>query len=178
MRSDARRLVFLDESGAKTNLTRQRGRGRRGQRVRDHAPHGHWHATTMIGSMRWDGTVSGMVIEGSANQEVFRAYVKQVLGPALRRGDVLVVDNLSVHKDAQSREMIEALGAHLAFLSPYSPDFNPIEQRWSKVKNHLRSAKARTLPRLIAAIGEALSTLTASDAQGYFFSCGYMTSQE
>jgi len=176
MRSDARRLIFIDESGAKTNMTRPRGRGRRGQRVRDHAPHGHWHTTTMIGSIRWDGNVSCLALEGSADREVFRAYVQQILGPTLRRGDVVVVDNLSVHKDAASRELIEALGAALVFLPPYSPDFNPIEKMWSKVKNHLRSAKARTHPGLIAAIGEAFSTITGSDAQGYFFSCGYATS--
>jgi transposase len=131
----------------------------------------------MIGSIRWDGTVSCMAIEGSADREVFRVYVKQILGPTLRGGDVVVVDNLSVHKDAASREIIEARGAHLAFLPPYSPDFNPIEKMWSKVKNHLRSAKARTHPGLIAAIGEAFSTITGSDAEGYFFSCGYATSQ-
>jgi transposase len=176
-RSDARRLVFIDESGAQTNMTRHRGRGRRGQRVRDHAPHGHGQTTTMIGSIRLEGTVGCMAIEGSADREVFRAYVKHILGPRLRQGDGVVVDNLSVHKDAASREMIEALGAHLMFLPPYRPDFNPIEKMWSKVKNDLRSAKARTHPRLIAAIGEALSTITASDAEGYFFSCGYTTSQ-
>ena len=176
MRSDARRLVFIDESGAKTNMTRQRGWGRRGQRVRDHAPHGHWHTTSMIGSIRLDGTVSCMAIEGSVNREVFRAYVKHVLGPTLRQGDVVVADNLSVHKDAESREIIEAFGAQLVFLPPYSPDFNPIEKMWSKVKNYLRSAKARTHPGLIVAIGKALSTITASEAQGYFFSCGYTTS--
>jgi transposase len=177
MLSDARRLVFIDESGAKTNMTRSRGRGRRGQRVRDHAPHGHWHTTTMIGSIRFDGTVSCMAIDGSATREVFRAYVKHILGPTLRHGDVVVVDNLSVHKDAESREIIESFGANLAFLPPYSPDFNPIEKMWSKVKTNLRSAKARTHPGLISAIGEALSKITASDARGYFFSCGYATSQ-
>lgn len=177
MRSDARRLVFIDESGAKTNMTRVRGRGRRGERVHDHAPHGHWHTTTMIGSIRWDGTVSCMAVEGSADREAFRVYVKHILGPTLRTGDVVVVDNLSVHQDAASREIIEALGADLVFLPPYSPDFNPIEKMWSKVKNHLRSAKARTHSGLIEAIGEALSNITGSDAQGYFFSCGYATSQ-
>jgi transposase len=131
----------------------------------------------MIGSIRLEGTVGCMAIEGSADREVFRAYVKHILGPRLRQGDGVVVDHLSVHQDAASREMIEALGAHLMFLPPYRPDFNPIEKMWSKVKNDLRSAKARTHPRLIAAIGEALSTITASDAEGYFFSCGYTTSQ-
>lgn len=175
MRSDARRLVFLDESSAKTNMTRHRARSRRGQRIHDHVPHGQWHTTTMIGSIRLDGTVCCLAIEGSANQEVFRAYVQQILAPRLRRGDVVVVDNLSVHKDTESREIIESCGADLVFLPPYSPDFNPIEKMWSKVKNQLRSAKARTQPGLIAAIGEALSTITASDAHGYFFSCGYTT---
>lgn len=177
MRSDVRRLVFIDESGAKTNMTRLRGRGRRGQRVHDYAPHGHWQTTTMIGSIRWDGTVSCMAIEGSADREAFRVYVQHILGPTLRSGDVVVVDNLSVHKDAASRELIEAVGASLVFLPPYSPDFNPIEKMWSKVKNYLRSAKARTHSGLIEVIGEALSAITRSDAQGYFFSCGYTSSQ-
>ena len=123
----------------------------------------------MIGSIRLDGTVSCVMIEGSADREAFRMYVSHILGPTLRRGDVVVVDNLSVHKDAESREIIGSFGADLFFLPPYSPDLNPIEKMWSKVKTHLRSAKARTHPDLISAIGEALTKIKASDARGYFF---------
>jgi transposase len=175
MRWDARRLVFIDESGAKTNLTRVRGRARRGQRVREHAPHGRWQTTTMIGSLRVDGTTTCLAIEGATTQEVFREYIRQVLGPSLRRGDIVIADNLSPHKDAQSEALIRKRGATLVFLPPYSPDFSPIEPMWSKVKEHLRSAKARTPDALLAAIGAALRTVTPHDARGYFFSCGYTT---
>lgn len=177
MRHDADRLVFIDESAAKTNMTRLRGRGRRGQRIHDRAPHGHWNTTTMIGSIRLDGTVCCMAINGATTREIFREYVRQVLCPSLRPGDIVIVDNLSAHKDAESQALIKARGARLEFLPPYSPDFNPIEQMWSKVKTHLRSAKARTQDKLFTAIGQALATITAQDAQGYFFSCGYTTSQ-
>ena len=175
MRCDARKLVFIDESAARTNMTRLRGRGRRGQRVRDHAPYGHWNTTTMIGSIRLDGTISCMAVDGATTCDVFREYVRQVLCPTLRPGDIVVADNLSAHKDRESETLIEARGAHLEFLPPYSPDFNPIENMWSKVKTHLRAAKARTHETLITPIGQALKSITSTDAQGYFFSCGYTT---
>lgn len=175
MRSDVQRLVFIDESAAKTNMTRLRGRARRGERVRDHAPYGHWNTTTMLGSIRLDGTISCMAVDGATTRDVFRAYVRHVLCPTLRPGDIVVADNLSAHKDRESETLIEARGAHLEFLPPYSPDFNPIENMWSKVKTHLRAAKARTHETLITAIGQALKSITSTDAQGYFFSCGYTT---
>ncbi len=177
MRQDAHRFVFIDESSAKTNMTRLRGRGRRGQRVHDHAPHGHWNTTTMIGSIRLDGMTSCMAIDGATTGEVFRAYVRHVLCPTLRQGDIVIADNLSVHKDRGSEALIKACGASLEFLPPYSPDFNPIEKMWSKVKTHLRASKARTQHKLFIAIGNALETITPKDAKGYFFSCGYTTSQ-
>ncbi len=177
MRQDARRLVFIDESAAKTNMTRLRGRARRGQRVRDYAPHGHWNTTTMIGSIRLDGMTSCMAIDGATTGEVFRAYVREVLCPTLRPGDIVIADNLSAHKDRESEALINARGASLEFLPPYSPDFNPIENMWSKVKTHLRGAKARSQNNLFAAIGAALKTVTSKDAEGYFSSCGYTTSQ-
>ena len=176
MRWDVRRLVFIDESAAKTNMTRLRGRGRRGQRVFDHAPNCHWNTTTMIGSIRFDGETSCMAVDGSTTREVFREYVRQVLCPTLRPGDVVIADNLSAHKDPQCQALIHARGAKLEFLPPYSPDFNPIEKMWSKVKTHLRATKARTEDNLIISIGQALRTITSKDAQGYFFSCGYTTS--
>jgi len=177
MQRDARRLVFIDESAAKTNMTRLRGRGRRGRRVRDYAPHGHWGTTTMIGSIRLDGTTSCMAIEGATTRDVFREYVRHVLCPTLRHGDIVIVDNLAAHKDKESEGLIKARGAALEFLPPYSPDFNPIEKMWSKVKTHLRASKARSQERLFTAIGSALKTITPKDAEGFFFSCGYTTSQ-
>jgi len=176
MRWDARRLVFIDESGAKTNMTRLRGRGRPGQRVCDRAPHGHWHTTTMLGSLRLDGTTSCMVVEGATTREVFREYVRPVLCPTLRAGDIVIADNLSPRKDRASEALIEARGARLQFLPPYSPDFNPIENMWSKIKAHLRAAKARSQKKLITVIGQALEAITSQDAEGFYSSCGYTTS--
>jgi transposase len=177
LRRDPHRLIFIDESGAKTNMARLWGRARRGARVIDHVPHGHWNTTTMIGSIRLDGTVSCMAVEGATTAEVFREYVRQVLCPTLREGDIVIADNLSAHKDAQSKALICACGATFEFLPPYSPDFNPIENMWSTVKSHLRAARARTNEALVSAIGHALSTVTPSDAAGFFSSCGYTTSQ-
>ena len=131
----------------------------------------------MIGSIRLDGTTSCMAVDGATSSEVWREYVRQVLCPTLRSGDVVIVDNLSAHKDGQSQRLIEACGARLLFLPPYSPDFNPIEKMWSKVKAHLRGAEARTYDKLVEVIGQALETISPQDAEGYFFSCGYTTSQ-
>ena len=174
---DVRRLVFIDESAAKTNMTRLRGRARRGERVREHTPHGHWNTTTLLGSLRFDGQVSCLAIEGPTTSEVFREYVRCILCPTLRPGDVVIADNLSAHKDIQTHALIQARGARLEFLPPYSPDLNPIEKMWSKIKTHLRSAKARSHERLLRAVGHALAAITPQDAHGYFLSCGYTTSQ-
>lgn len=130
----------------------------------------------MIGSIRLDATTSCMAIDGAATREVWREYVRQVLCPTLRGGDIVIVDNLSAHKDSQSQRLIQACDAQLVFLPPYSPDFNPIEKMWSKIKTHLRGAKARTYESLVEAIGQALATVSAEDAKGYFSSCGYTTS--
>jgi transposase len=173
---DAARLVFVDESGAKTNMTRLRGRARSGQRLKDYAPYGRWSTVTLISSIRLDGSKAAMTIDGATNQEVFREYVRQVLCPSLRPGDIVIADNLSAHKDKSCVVLIEACGATLRFLPPYSPDFNPIENMWSKTKQILRSLKARTREELDSAISLALSRVTAADARGYFFSSGYTTS--
>ena len=170
---DARRLVFIDESGAKTNMTRLRGRALRGQRVIDHAPHGHWNTTTMIASIRLDGATSCMAVDGATTQDIFREYVRQILCPTLRAGDMVILDNLSAHKDQTCVSLIEARGATLHFLPPYSPDFNPIEMMWSKVKAFLRKAKARTIEELAKAIRLALQTITSQDAAGWLKECGY-----
>jgi transposase len=169
-------LVFLDESGAKTNMTRLRGRALRGERVYDGAPYGHWCTTTMLASIRLDGTTACMVLEGATTTEVFRAYVQSVLLPTLKPGDVVVLDNLSPHKNPATLALIEQVGATVHFLPPYSPDFNPIEKMWSKVKAWLRSAKARTQATLWKAIAGALAAVTPADAMGWFASCGYSIS--
>ncbi|HRZ18199.1 MAG TPA: IS630 family transposase [Candidatus Hydrogenedentes bacterium] len=174
---DVDRLVFLDESAAKTNMTRLRGRALGGGRLRDSAPHGHWCTTTMISSVRLDGTSACMVLDGATDRDVFREYVRQVLTPTLRPGDIVVLDNLAAHDDAEALAHIEAAGATMLFLPPYSPDLNPIEKMWSKVKAFLRDAKARTQEDLHAAIGKALETVTPQDAAGWFSSCGYTASQ-
>jgi len=171
--SDPSRFVFIDESGAKTNMTRLRGRCRGGERLLDAAPHGHWETTTMIAALRLEGATAPMVIEGATDAAVFHAYVKHVLVPTLREGDIVVVDNLSSHKAAEVEEMIRAAGAELWFLPPYSPDLNPIEKMWSKVKEILRAIKARCAEELYQAVRVALDRVTTDDAIGWFESCGY-----
>jgi transposase len=170
---DPARLIFIDESSAKTNLTRLRGRSERGQRVHGAAPHGHWNSTTVIGAMRVDGSTACMAIEGATDVEVFGAYVRQVLWPFLKPGDVVVMDNLAPHKSEAILALIRQAGAEAVFLPAYSPDLNPIEKMWSKLKNILRSLEARTAESLIAAIGHALDTITPQDALNWFASCGY-----
>jgi transposase len=166
-------LIFLDESGAKTNMTRLRGRALRGQRLHAQAPAGHWQTTTMISSIRLDGSTACMVIESATDTEVFRAYVRQVLVPTLRPGDLVIMDNLSPHKNEETLALISAAGAQALFLPAYSPDLNPIEKMWSKVKNRLRSLEARTAAELQAAIATALAEVTPKDAAAWFVSCGY-----
>jgi transposase len=166
-------LIFLDESGAKTNMTRLRGRAARGQRVHASHPHGHWHTTTMISSIRFDGATACMTIDGATDTDVFHSYVERVLVPTLRTGDIVIMDNLAAHKSDKTEALIVAAGAEVRFLPPYSPDLNPIEKMWSKVKAILRRTKARDADALLAAIGAALEQVTAEDARGWFASCGY-----
>jgi transposase len=170
---DPARLIFLDESGAKTNLTRLGGRAPRGQRVHASAPQGHWQTTTMISSLRLDGSSACLTLEGATDTEVFRAYVREVLSPTLRPGDVVILDNLSPHKSEPTLDLIRQAGAEVLFLPAYSPDLNPIELMWSKVKTCLRAAQARTAEALIQAIAAALATVTAQDAINWFAHCGY-----
>jgi transposase len=170
---DPARFVFIDESGAKTNMTRLRGRCKGGGRLNDVAPLGHWETTTMIAALRLDGPVAPMVIEGATDAAVFRAYVKHVLVPVLRPAQIVVLDNLSSHKGQDVREMIEAAGCELWSLPPYSPDLNPIEKMWSKVKEFLRSAKARCTEELDRAVAEGMTTVTSQDAKAWFGSCEY-----
>ena len=170
---DPAKLIFLDESGAKTNLTRRCGRALKGQRVHARTPHGHWQTTTMMSSLRLDGTTTCLALDGTTDTESFRAYVAAVLVPTLRPGDRVVMDNLSPHKSDPTLALITQAGAQVLFLPAYSPDLNPIEKMWSKVKALLRAAEARTPADLVTAIGQALTQVTAQDALGWFTSCGY-----
>ncbi len=154
-------------------MTRLRGRSRRGERVPACAPGGHWQTTTMLSSIRADGTTACMTIAGATDTEVFQAYVRDVLCPTLHPGDVVVLDNLAPHKNETTLRLIEKTGASARFLPAYSPDLNPIEKMWSKVKQFLRSTEARTGEELQAAIAAALATVTAQDALNWFASCGY-----
>jgi len=172
-RIDPEKLVFLDESGATTDMARLRGRCDKSERLRTYSPAGHWTITTMIGAVRLSGPFAAAVISGATDSDVFRAYVSEVLTPQLHCGDVVVMDNLQPHHAAGVREAIEAVGATLLYLPPYSPDFNPIENLWSKIKQHLRSAAARTFDALCEAIDAALATVTNHDCRGFFNHCGY-----
>jgi transposase len=170
---DGARLVFVDESGAKTNMTRLYGRALAGQRAVEDTPSGHWCTTTMISSVRLDGSTACMVVDGATTKDIFEVYVEQILLPTLKKGDRVVLDNLSAHKSQQARKRIESVGAELWYLPAYSPDLNPIEKMWSKIKAILRKLKARTKEALIQAIAKALENVTADDAKGWFESCGY-----
>ena len=172
---DPDQLVFLDESGAKTNMTRWYGWSPVGQRCLDHTPHGHWQTTTMLGAIRLDGVMrdATMVVDGPMNGAVFLGYVQQCLVPSLRPGDVVVMDNLASHKVTGVEEAIKSAGARLCYLPPYSPDLNPIEKLWSKVKAWLRRAAATTYDALIEAIADALRSVDPTECANYFTSCGY-----
>jgi len=169
------RLVCLDESGAQTGMTRLYGRAPVGERCVDHTPHGHWKTMTMLSAIRLDGVVQDatMVYDGPMNRDTFVAYVEHRLVPSLRPGGVVIMDNLSSHKDAKVRELIEAAGADLWYLPPYSPDMNPIEKLWSKVKSWLRRVTADTFDGLLDAIANALRDVDATECLNYFRSCGY-----
>jgi transposase len=154
-------------------MTRLYGRSPRGVRLLAKSPHGHWRTTTMISSIRFDGTTACMTIEAATDTDVFRAYVREILCPTLRPGDLVVMDNLSPHKNDHTLALIRATGASVEFLPAYSPDLNPIELMWSKVKALLRAAEARTADELLTAIGAALRQVTAQDAAHWFAHCGY-----
>lgn len=163
----------MDESGATTQMTRNYGRAPRGQRVKEATPQGHWQMLTLFAAITTRGLEAPMTIPEPTDGDIFLAYVEQVLSPRLRPGQVVILDNLSAHKVAGVRELIEAAGARLLYLPPYSPDLNPIEQAWSKVKQILRSLKARTVEALDKAVAEALNAITAENAIAWFGHCGY-----
>jgi transposase len=171
---DLPRVKFIDESGINLALTRLYGRAPRGARVLGSAPRNYGPNVTMLGALSCTGLEALMTVEGATDADVFRAYVREVLCPTLRAGDLVVADNLSAHKAAGVQEAIAATGARLLYLPPYSPDLNPIEHCWSKLKTFLRAAKARTREALDAALTRALATVTESDARAWFAHCGYV----
>lgn len=154
-------------------MTRLRGRAPKGQRLHAHAPQGHWRTTTMIGALRVDGSTACLTIEGATDTDVFRTYVEEILLPSLRPGDTVIMDNLSPHKSEPTLERMAQAGVQVLFLPAYSPDLNPIEKMWSKLKAYLRQTEARTREELEQAIAAALKTVTAQDARNWFASCGY-----
>ena len=170
---DPARLVFIDETWAATNMARLRGRAPKGERLRAGIPHGHRKTTTFVAGLRLTGIVAPMVLDGPVNGTAFQAYTDQVLVPELRPGDIVIMDNLGSHKIASIRATIEAAGAKLFYLPPYSPDFNPIEMAFSKIKALLRKAAERTVDGLWNKIGEILSDITPQDCANFFAAAGY-----
>jgi transposase len=165
--------VFIDETWASTNMARSSGRAPRGERLRASIPHGHWKTTTFVAGLRLDGLVAPLVLDGPINATAFEAYVEQFLAPTLRPGDIVVMDNLSSHKGAKIRAHIEAAGAKLLYLPPYSPDFNPIEKLFAKLKALLRKAAERTVEGLWRAIAQCLDRFTPQECANYFAAAGY-----
>jgi transposase len=170
---DPERLVFIDETWAKTNMARAHGRAPRGERLRMGLPHGHWKTTTFVGALTMRGMIAPFVLSGAINRDAFEAYVEKVLVPELRPGDIVIIDNLSSHKGPRTRTLIETAGASLLFLPPYSPDFNPIENAFAKLKALLRKVAQRTVEGLWAAIGRIVDAFTAAECANYFSACGY-----
>lgn len=170
---DVHRLIFVDESGVNLAMTRRFGRATPGQRVVESVPENYGSNQTMLAALSLDGLDAPWVVDGAVNGEMFHCWVSEILCPTLRAGDIVLWDNLSAHKVRGVAELLAARGAQLLRLSPYSPDFNPIEPCWSKIKTVLRHAKARTVEALIAASKEALDTVTAADIRGWFEHCGY-----
>ena len=165
--------MFIDETGASTKMARLRGRALKGERCRAAMPHGHWKTTTFTGALRLGGMTAPMVLDGPMNRAAFQAYIEQVLVPTLYRGDTVIMDNLPAHKGAAVRRAIEAAGATLLYLPPYSPDFNPIENAFSKLKAFLRKAAARTIDDLWDTVRDALPIFTTQDCASYFTAAGY-----
>ena len=170
---DPERLVFIDETWIKTNMAPLRGWARKGKRLRGFAPHGHWRTLTFVGALRCDGLVAPCVFDGPINALCFRAYVEQLLVPALRPGDIVVMDNLGSHKGAVIRQRIKDAGARLWFLPPYSPDLNPIEQAFAKIKHWMRTAQKRTIEDTWRHVGALVAQLKPTECSNYFANAGY-----
>jgi transposase len=168
-----RHYVFLDECGVTTDLLRRYGRCTRGLRLRDYTPCGHWQTCTVIAGLRLDGLSAPAVFDGPIDNPTFLAYVEQVLAPTLRPGDVVVLDNLAVHKQPEVRAAIERVGARIRFLPPYSPDFNPIELAFAKLKAFLRAMRPRTFEQVCQLLAAALGLFTARECANFVRHCGY-----
>lgn len=175
---DARRLVFVDEMGSNTTLAPLYAWSRRGERALAKAPRNWGANVTLLASMSAEGMGGGLAVEGATTRGVFEAYLERVLAPSLRPGQIVVMDNLSAHKGGRVRGIVEGRGCGLMYLPPYSPDLNPIEGAFAKLKARLRATAARSREALIEAMGAALDTLTASDARGFFGGCGYRTTAQ
>ena len=167
------RLVFIDETAVTTKMTRLRGRGRRGQRLIAEAPFGHWMTQTFIAGLRCDALVAPWVLDGAMNREAFDIYIETQLAPTLRPGDVVILDNLAAHKSSRAAEALKAQGAWFLFLPPYSPDLNPIEMAFSKLKAHLRAASARTFDTLWRAVGDICDLYDPEECWNYFKAAKY-----
>ena len=171
---DPERLVFIDETATTTNMVRLRGRCARGRRLLGYAPHGHWKTITFVAGLRHNRMVAPFVLDGAMNGQTFIEYVKQCLVPTLKRRDTVIMDNLPAHRVPGVREAIEAVGATLRYLPQYSPDLNPIELSFSKIKAHLRKAAERTISRLCRRIGTIAGSLSAQECANYFAHAGYV----
>jgi transposase len=167
------RLRFIDEAGVNLALTRLYGRAPRGERVRESVPRNYGVQTSVISTLALDGPQATWTVEGAVDTDVFNIYVERVLAPTIRTGDILVLDNLGAHRASRIEEVAEQCGAAVIWLSPYSPDFSPIEMMWSKIKAHMRAAKARTREELERALVAALELITSTDCLGWFKHCGY-----
>lgn len=171
---DIEKLVFIDETWTSTSMTRRYGRAPRGQRCIASAPHGHWKTTTFVAGLRYQQLTAPMVTDGPMDGEMFLAWVRQFLCPTLRPGDTVILDNLSSHKVAGVKEALTAAGAALLYLPPYSPDLNPIEKLFAKLKALLRKAAKRSIDALWKEIGELLNTVSSTECVNYFASSGYV----
>jgi len=176
-RLDPTKLVFIDETWIKTNMAPLRGWGPKGKRLRGFAPHGHWRTLTFLGALRCDGLTAPCVFDGPINGQSFRAYVEQLLLPTLKPGDIVIMDNLGSHKSAALRQMIRAAGARLWFLPPYSPDLNPIEQAFAKIKHWMRIAQKRSIPDVWRHIGGLVTTITQDECANYLANAGYASTK-
>lgn len=168
------RLVFIDETSTNTAMVRLRGRAPRGERLVDYAPHGAWKTITFVGGLRHRGMTAPFVLEGAMNGPMFLAYVTQCLVPTLKRGEIVLMDNLPVHKVAGIAQAIEGVGATLIYLPKYSPDLNPIELAFSKLKAHLRKAAEHTIPRLVRRIGRVVTDFSPQECRNFFRHAGYV----
>ena len=169
--------MFIDETWVKTNMAPLRGWGPKGDRLRDYAPHGHWRTLTFLGALRTSGVVAPCVFDGPINGEAFRAWVGQMLIPTLRPGDIVVMDNLGSHKGDTVRRLIRSVGARLWFLPAYSPDLNPIEQTFAKIKHAMRTAQRRTVEAVVREAGRIVETITGDECRNYITAAGYASAK-